>query len=85
MASIQQNSEPSSNNNDNDLNAIHPIESPEAPQVQDSVELETPTAVREALSKAAFVLYICTTLAYIFLSAPRSGEDQGRFSLARLV
>jgi hypothetical protein len=84
MASTQQNSEPSANNNDNN-NATHPIESPEVPQVQDSVELETTTAVREALSKAAFVVYVCTTLTYIFLSAPRPGEDQGRFNIGRLV
>jgi hypothetical protein len=80
MASTQRDSEPS--DGDNATNAIL-VESFDGPQ--DFVEAQADTAIRGALSKAAFIVYICTIMAYIFLSLQGPGEDLGRFKIARLV
>ncbi|KAK4118236.1 hypothetical protein N657DRAFT_651499 [Parathielavia appendiculata] len=82
MTSTQRNSEPSDDNNDN---GTQPLEHLEMPHVQDSIELETNTTFRRALSKAAFIVYICIIMAYIFLSAQGPGDEQGHFRIARLV
>jgi hypothetical protein len=74
MASTQQHSSPSGNG------------SLEAPPVQDSVEVKTTRlTAREALSTTAFIVYVCVTMGYIFLSAQVGGEDKHRFNIARLV
>jgi hypothetical protein len=85
MASQQQTSEHSEPSDSND-NTTHPVERfDEEARVQESLDREAPTTVRGALSKTAFVIYVCTIVAYIFLSAQGPGQDQNRFMVARLV
>ncbi|KAK4040555.1 hypothetical protein C8A01DRAFT_35417 [Parachaetomium inaequale] len=82
MASPQENSEPS-NSNDNSTHLIESLDGES--RVQDALEREAPTTVRGAVSAAAFIIYVCTIMAYISLSPQGPGQGQDRFKVARLV
>lgn len=85
MASTHRDTE--STNNVNNSGGTGFVETTfDSPQNQGfAAEVQEKVETQKALSMAAFMLYLCTTMAYIFLS-PRAQEQNGnRLRIARLV
>lgn len=55
--------------------------------LEDSIAPQTDNPTRRIMSRVAFVFYICTIMAYIFLSSQAPGQDRdlAPFKIARLV
>jgi hypothetical protein len=55
---------------------------------EDSIETQTDdSSIRRILFRITFIFYICTIMAYIFVTSQTPGQDRdlARFKLARLV